>query len=68
MKLSVMACAAVAGAYLAAAPGGGQDPQKEQLKIALKDTDLGSGWIYDDLGAGTAAAKKANKPMMVVFR
>ncbi len=40
---------------------------KEALKTALKD-EVAGGWIYDDLGAGYAAAKKAGKPMLVVFR
>jgi len=34
----------------------------------LKDLDLGGKWIYDDLPAGFAQARKANKPMLVVFR
>jgi hypothetical protein len=52
---------------LAAAALGGQDPRKEQLKTQLKDEIVGA-WIYDDIPAGFAEAKKSGKPMLVVFR
>jgi hypothetical protein len=56
----------VAGlSLLAFAPQGGP---KEQLKTALKDDAVKGDWIYDDLPAGYAAAKKSGKPMLVVFR
>ncbi len=45
-----------------------QDPQKEALRAKLKDTTTAGAWIYDDLAAGFALAKKSNKPMLVVFR
>ena len=41
---------------------------KEQLKTALKDTEVQGDWIYDDLPAGFAQAKKSGKPMLIVFR
>lgn len=44
-----------------------QDPQKEQLKTRLKDEVAGD-WVYDDIALGMAQAKKAGKPMMIVFR
>ncbi len=50
---------------LAAAPQAGNN---EGLRKTLKDVDLVGNWIYDDLAAGYAAAKKAGKPMLVVFR
>ena len=57
-------CLAVAVAGLALlAP---QD--KEKLRTALKDTEVKGDWIYDDLDAGFAEAKKSGKPMMIVFR
>ncbi len=59
MKLILTACLA---ALLSGGPQG-----REALKQALKD-DVGAGWIYDDLAAGFAQAKKSNKPMLVVFR
>jgi hypothetical protein len=46
--------------------GAAQD--KEKLRTALKDTEVKGDWIYDDLDAGYAAAKKSGKPMMIVFR
>lgn len=56
---------AVAAACLSMAA---QDGAKEQLRIALKDTEVKGNWCYDDLASGYAAAKKSGKPMMVVFR
>ncbi len=50
-----------------AALGAFQD-DKEKLRSALKDTEPTRDWIYDDLGAGFAAAKKSGRPLMVVFR
>ena len=41
---------------------------KEKLRTALKDTEIVGNWIYDDLDAGVAEAKKSGKPMMIVFR
>ena len=41
---------------------------KEKLRTALKDVEVKGDWIYDDLQAGYAAAKKSGKPMMIVFR
>ena len=61
MKLTLCAFAAC---LLAAA----QDPAKEQLRTAIKDTEVKGNWIYDDLAAGFSTAKKSGKPMMVVFR
>ena len=50
-------------AFLAA-----QDSDKDRLRNALHDNDLVGTWIYDDLEAGCAEAKKTGKPMLVVFR
>jgi len=41
---------------------------KEKLRTALKDIEVKGEWIYDDLPAGFAEAKKSGKPMMIVFR
>jgi len=41
---------------------------KEKLRTALKDAEVKGDWIYDDLDAGFAEAKKSGKPMMIVFR
>jgi hypothetical protein len=45
-----------------------QQGPKEQLRTALKDTEVQGAWIYDDLDAGFAEAKKTGRPMLVVFR
>jgi hypothetical protein len=50
-----------------AAAAGFQD-DKEKLRTALKDSEPTKDWIYDDLGAGFAEAKKTGKPLMIVFR
>ncbi len=54
---------AMALAALAAMQG-----PKDALKTALKDTEVQGDWIYDDLPAGYAQAKKSGKPMLIVFR
>jgi hypothetical protein len=38
------------------------------LQQKLKDTAVDARWIYNDLGAGLAEARKAGKPLLVVFR
>ncbi|HLY12207.1 MAG TPA: Trx7/PDZ domain-containing (seleno)protein [Planctomycetota bacterium] len=41
---------------------------KERIREGLKDTELKGAWVYDDIDAGLAEAKKTGKPMMVVLR
>ena len=41
---------------------------KEALKTSLKDLDLPASWIYDDIDAGFAEAKRTGKPLLVAFR
>lgn len=41
---------------------------KDQLRRELRDGDLAGPWIYDDVDAGYAEAKKSGKPMLIVFR
>ena len=41
---------------------------KEKLRTALGDSAPAGDWVYDDLGAGIAAAARAGKPLMVVLR
>jgi hypothetical protein len=57
---------------LALAGAGGarplQETPKEKLKDALGDWSLVGPWIYDDLPAGLAQAKKTGKPLLVVLR
>ena len=45
-----------------------QDADKERLRHALGDNELVGTWIYDDLPAGYAEAKKSGKPVMAVLR
>ena len=64
---------AIAAACLAFLPApsaveGAAPQDKEKLRAGLKDTEVKGDWIYDDLNAGFAQAKKSGKPMMVVFR
>jgi len=40
----------------------------EYLKEYLADTNIVGTWIYDDMNAGYAEAKKTGKPLMVVLR
>ena len=69
MRVKTWTTGAVAAVCLTAAVAvGGQEGAKEQLRIALKDNEVKGNWIYDDLPAGYAAAKKSGKPMMIVFR
>ena len=62
---ALIAAAGFALAGLGAAP---QEASKEALKTTLKDGELPASWIYDDINAGFAEAKKSGKPMLVVFR
>jgi hypothetical protein len=41
---------------------------KERLRAAMGDTTLAGSWIYDDVNAGFAEARKTGKPLMVVLR
>jgi hypothetical protein len=41
---------------------------KEKLRTLLKDTEVRGDWVYDELDAGLAQAKKAGKPAFVVLR
>jgi serine protease Do len=41
---------------------------KDALRTALKDTVVQGEWIYDDVDAGFAEAKKSGKPLLVVVR
>lgn len=41
---------------------------KTALKESMKDVDVPAAWIYDDVDAGFAEAKKTGKPLLVAFR
>ena len=59
----------IAGAALvlvaALAVAGERDEKVKQDRADFRARD---GWIYNDLDKGIAAAKRANKPLMVVIR
>lgn len=38
------------------------------LQKQLKDTAIGSHWIYDDFAKATAVAKETGKPILALFR
>ena len=58
----------LAALSLAAAWVPQQDVQKERLRIALKDYELGGKWIYDDIQKGFSEAQRTGKPLLVAFR
>lgn len=45
-----------------------QEAKDRRLQENLKDTAIVGPWIYDDLDAGIAEAKKSGKPLLVVYR
>ena len=44
-----------------------QDGNKQEIRKQLKD-NAADFWIYDDLNAGTAMARRTGKPLLVSFR
>jgi hypothetical protein len=54
------------GGLLLAAPARADD--NDAIRKGLKDTEVHSSWVYNDLGKGLALAKKSGKPLLVVFR
>ena len=42
--------------------------QPTTLQKKLNDLHVHNSWIYNDLAAGVAEAKKTGKPLLVVFR
>ena len=61
----LLAALFVTGATAAATVATAQEPTS--LREALGDT-VTEGWIYEDLAAGYAAARKTGKPLLVAFR
>jgi hypothetical protein len=55
-------------ACLLLAPQDAAPPDKVALKASLKEVDIPASWIYDDIDAGFAEAKKTGKPLLVAFR
>jgi hypothetical protein len=50
------------------APAAGAQADKAALQRKLKDTDVHAAWVYDDLDAGFALARRTGKPLLVVLR
>ncbi len=46
----------------------GQDEAARLLKKALGDDKIAGNWIYEDIEAGYARARKTGKPLLVSFR
>ncbi len=42
--------------------------QPDELRKKLGDLELAGKWFYDDLDGAEAEAKKAGKPLLIVFR
>ena len=42
--------------------------EESLLQEDLKDTRLGSHWIYDDVELAMSRARAKNKPLLVLFR
>ena len=51
-----------------AVPIASQDEQSQSLQEAIGDDLFGGAWIYEDIEAGYAKAKKSGKPLLVSFR
>jgi hypothetical protein len=45
-----------------------QDVTKEELREGLRDDAARAPWIYDDLEAARAEAKKSGKPILALAR
>jgi hypothetical protein len=62
MRTSLAAAIVLLAGFTAA-----QEPSKAELKKRLKD-EAHPDWIYDDLPAAFAEARKSGKPILAVFR
>ena len=60
--LALISALAITSAAFVAADG------NTKLKAFLNDDKVPDGWIYEDIDAGYAAAKKSGKPLLVSFR
>lgn len=49
-------------------PVSSQDQQIRLLKEAIGDDLIGGNWIYEDIEAGYAKARKSGRPLLVSFR
>jgi hypothetical protein len=67
-RLSIVLVAALAATLATTALRAEEKSSHEDLRRSLKDLDLVGSWIYDDIDAGFAEARKSGKPLLVVFR
>ena len=51
-----------------ASVGFGQNQRERAVRDDKQDLAADQSWIYDDLAAALAAAKEADKPIMVLIR
>lgn len=58
----------VFGLLLSVAGTAPAQPGPDELRKKLSDIELVGKWFYDDLDGAEAEAKKANKPLLIVFR
>ena len=64
-----MLITAIALLFMASSvPMASQDEQTRSLKEAIGDDLVGGSWIYEDIEAGYARARKSGKPLLVSFR
>jgi serine protease Do len=57
-----------AGVLLLVGSLAAQNPREEKVRNDKKRVEAGGYWIYNDIAAGFAEAKKSGKPMVVVLR
>ncbi|MEK7467125.1 MAG: hypothetical protein AAB074_06900 [Planctomycetota bacterium] len=53
---------------MALSPTTAGDPAAEKKDKVNDKVELAAGWLYDDLPAALARAKKENKPVLAAFR
>ena len=66
MRIAITALALLSIA--SAIPMSSQDDQIQLLKKAIGDDLVGEDWIYENIEAGYARARKTGKPLLVSFR
>ena len=63
MRIALLGMVMVSALFTGVARG-----EDNPTKKTLKDVDADEKWIYDDMPAGYAEAKKTGKPLLVVVR
>jgi hypothetical protein len=66
---SVLAALTVFGLAAASSPAAEEKRTRdEQVQDDRKELESRTDWLYNDLDAGFAEAKRSKKPLMIVFR